>query len=269
MEPNEATLAQPLDFFIILASAVGIVGNSGQANYGAGNAYEDAVAHHLRTLGRPATSIDLGMMLDIGLVAEEDSGMKRRNLERKGFVGMREAEFLAIMELAIQGSGAGANHTHHRSAQIITGIKTKSPSDDQQDDPAVDEPSWMSSPIFSHLTKLDVRSSNTAGTQGAQSTRTLLKSATSLNDAVSIILNAIIVKLSRSLMIDVVELDPTRSTSAFGIDSLIAVELRNWFQREMKAEIPVFEILQANSLQTLAYRVTEKSGLVESSSGDM
>lgn len=260
---HEATLGQPLDFFVMLSSSVGIVGNSGQANYGAGNAYEDALAEHLRTLDRPATSIDLGLMLGIGLVAEEENGMKRRNLERKGFVGMKEDEFLAILELVIQGL-----HQKDRAAQIITGIKTKSPSDEQEGEPAVDEPSWMSSPIFSHLAKLDVRSSST-NKQGAQSIQALLKASESLNEAVSIVLDAIMVKMSRSLMIDMVELDPSRPTSAFGIDSLIAVELRNWFQKEMKAEIPVFEILQANSLQTLAYKVTEKSGLIESSSTEV
>lgn len=254
---HEVTLGQPLDIFVMLSSSVGIVGNSGQANYAAGNAYEDALAEHLRTLGRPATSIDLGLMLDIGLVAEEKNGMKRRNLERKGFVGMKEDEFLAILELAIQGL-----HQKDRAAQIITGIKTKSPSDEQESEPAVDKPSWMSSPIFSHLSKLDVRSSST-NKQGAQSIQTRLEASESMNEAVSIVLDAITVKLSRSLMIDVVELDPSRPTSTFGIDSLIAVELRNWFQKEMKAEIPVFEILQANSLQTLAYKVTEKSSLVE------
>ncbi|KZF20978.1 hypothetical protein L228DRAFT_284065 [Xylona heveae TC161] len=256
---HEITIGQPLDFFIILASAVGVLGNSGQANYSAGNAFEDALAQYRRSQGLPAISIDLGMMLSVGAVAEDETGLVRRNLERKGFVGIEEEEFLVMLEIAIQDS----NQQQH--SQMITGIQTQSTVGGGEGGIALDEPSWKSSPVFSHLPKLNVRSSSNANSEGVQSTQALLKAALSFNDAVTIIVNAITIKLSRSLMIEIAELDPTRPTSAFGIDSLIAVELRNWFQKEMKADIAVFEILQANSLQTLAFRVAEKSGFVASS----
>ncbi|KAI9831662.1 MAG: hypothetical protein M1819_004728 [Sarea resinae] len=249
---HEASKDQPLDFFILLSSAVGVLGNPGQANYGAGNSYQDALAEHLRALGRPATAIDLGLMGDIGAVAEEESGIKLRNLQRKGYVGVTEEELLTGLELVMQGS------LEQFRSLLIAGINVRSSSDEDGADV-----SWMTSPIFSHLAKLDVLSSTTAKSQGAQSTQVLLKAAENLSDATEIILHAIRVKLSRNLMIDLAELDPTRPTSAFGIDSLIAVELRNWFQKDMKVEIPVFEILQAPSLQSLALRVAEKSGFTD------
>lgn len=259
---HELTLDQPLDFFIILASAIGVLGNSSQANYSAGNAYEDALAQYRRAHGLPAVSIDLGMMLGVGAVAEDESGAIRRNLERKGFVGIEEPEFLTMLEVAIQDDTHKQGHQLEHG-QMITGIQTL-PVVGEDGVPA-DEPFWKSSPVFSHLRKLNARSSANANNANAQSTQALLKAALSLNDVVTVILNAILVKLSRSLMIEVAELDPSRPTSAFGVDSLIAVELRNWFQKEMKADIPVFEILQANSLQVLAFRVAEKSTLVENS----
>ncbi|KGO37540.1 Acyl transferase/acyl hydrolase/lysophospholipase [Penicillium expansum] len=242
---HKATIGQPLDFFVILSSAVGVLGNPGQANYGAGNTYQDALASYLRTIGRPATAIDLGLMIDVGAVAEEESGVKLRNLKRKGYVGVTEAELLASMGLVIQ--GAQKEHT----SVIIAGIDASE---------GGSEVSWMSSPIFSHLSKLDMLSSSGSKDQTTRSTLSLLKEVDSFTDASVIVLEAIRAKLSRNLMIDMAELDPHRPTSAFGIDSLIAVELRNWFQKDMKVDFPVFEILQASSLQSLAFKVAERSG---------
>lgn len=256
---HQSTLNLPLDFFIIMASSVGVLGNSGQANYSAGNAYEDALAQYRRSQGLPAISVDLGMILSVGAVAEDQTGMIRRNLERKGFVGIEEDEFLAILEIAIRESSSSS-----AESQMITGIQTQSTLPDDDGVPA-DEPFWKSSPVFSHLPKLGARSVAHSNNTGVQSTQSLLKAALSLSDAVTVIINAMTIKLSRSLMMDIAELDPTRPTSAFGIDSLVAVELRNWFQKDMKADIAVFEILQANSLQTLAFRVAEKSSLMENS----
>jgi hypothetical protein len=37
------------------------------------------------------------------------------------------------------------------------------------------------------------------------------------------------------------------STGAYGFDPLIAVDIRNWIFREAKADMPIFEILQAET----------------------
>lgn len=51
--------------FILLSSITGIIGNTAQANYAAGNTFEDALAQHARShLGINATSIDVGLVSD-------------------------------------------------------------------------------------------------------------------------------------------------------------------------------------------------------------
>jgi hypothetical protein len=59
-----AELPKDVDFFIILSSLSGIIGNTAQANYCAGNTYEDALAHYRRKQGLAATTLNVGLVTD-------------------------------------------------------------------------------------------------------------------------------------------------------------------------------------------------------------
>ena len=61
---------RPLDFMIFCSSISGLWGKLGQAQCIAGNSYQDALAHYRRAEGLNAVSIDLGIMLDVGVIAE-------------------------------------------------------------------------------------------------------------------------------------------------------------------------------------------------------
>jgi NAD(P)-dependent dehydrogenase (short-subunit alcohol dehydrogenase family) len=61
---------RPLDFMIFCSSISGLWGKPGQAQYIAGNSYQDALTHYRRAEGLNAVSIDLGIMLDVGVIAE-------------------------------------------------------------------------------------------------------------------------------------------------------------------------------------------------------
>ncbi len=107
-------LPTDMDFFLFLASSSGIVGNRSQANYAAGNTYQDALALYRRSLGLPATSIDLGTVLSVGYVAEQ----RKRNTMGTIFAtleSIREDELHLIIEYFL-------DQRNHAPTQIVSGL---------------------------------------------------------------------------------------------------------------------------------------------------
>ncbi|WP_217213030.1 type I polyketide synthase [Streptomyces sp. AC550_RSS872] len=80
---HRLTAYRPLDLFLLVSSAAGVVGNAGQANYAAANAFLDQLAHHRRAQGLAGVSVSFGAWAGEGLAA------LHADLERMARLGHR------------------------------------------------------------------------------------------------------------------------------------------------------------------------------------
>ena len=75
---HRGTLDRDLDLFILFSSRVGVMGNPGQANHAAANAFLDQLAGHRRALGLAGQAIAWGAWSEIGEAAEQRGRIERQ-----------------------------------------------------------------------------------------------------------------------------------------------------------------------------------------------
>ncbi|KAK4242263.1 hypothetical protein C8A03DRAFT_40391 [Achaetomium macrosporum] len=243
-----AQLPADLSFFILLSSLGGVIGNSGQSNYAAGNTYQDALARHRIARGLPAASLDVGMMLQVGFVAE--TAKIAESLVAAGYTAMYEAELLAILDYLCDPENQGNNNHNPLRSQILTGVTTQGVFRRR----GFEEKDWMRRPEYCHLQQMD-REHDTVTINYAAA----LPTAPSRDAAVQLVEMGLRRKLSKVLFIAEQDIDPVLPVYSAGVDSLVAVELKYWFLKELHAEVAVFNILSDDSLRALCGFAVDRS----------
>ena len=66
-------------------------------------------------------------------------------------------------------------------------------------------------------------------------------------------------------MIAVEDLDVKKPVVAYGLDSLVAGELRNWITSDLNAIVPLMELMNSPSIESLAGKIATMSKLVDHS----
>jgi acyl carrier protein len=241
-----------MDFFIILASASGLAGVRGQTNYNAGNVYEDAFARYRVSLGEKTVSLDLGAMLDDGILAENPHLLKRvlaygvlSPISRQNFFGMLDIYCDPAMSLPSP-----------TECQIAIGVGVAG-------DDSLEGANIGQEPMFQDLAMEHSKVAAAGLLRNGNSPNDQAKFAgsTSFDQAIEIVVEAVVQKLGRSLvsMQDVASIDRNEQLQMYGVDSLLAIELRNWIVKEFKADIAVFETQGASTLGTLSTLVARRS----------
>ncbi|KAK2027478.1 hypothetical protein LX32DRAFT_729361 [Colletotrichum zoysiae] len=247
-----------LDFFVMLSSVSGVVGNAAQAAYAAANTFLDAFAEHRVGLGLHAAALDLGAVEGVGYLSDNPELLEA--MRRQGFHTTTEEEVLALLRWAVSRpgrSGVGGGYTSH----FVTGLGTWKPGSSLGN---------LSAPLFAHFRRLteagDGGSDDAAKGDGL---RDRLRQAASPEEAVGMICSAIVAKVAGVGMVSEDAIDPTRPLREYGVDSLNAVEVRNWVFRRMDCTVSVLELMANQGIDKLAARIAQGSSLVKANAGSV
>ncbi|PYH97606.1 polyketide synthase [Aspergillus ellipticus CBS 707.79] len=229
-------LPKDLDWFIMLSSISGIIGNATQAAYAAGSTFMDSFAAYRTSLGLPTISLDLGVITEAGYLAENTDLASK--MAKQGFQGTDTASLMSLIEAAITSTANPQPPGPQKNPQIITGLGPWSP---------IHSLPNFDAPLFAQYRRLFIDSTGeTTTTDQSSSSTTLrenLQSAKSLENASAILYAALSTRVAAHLAIPVERIDPGNPITEYGIDSHVAVDLRTWILKNVDSSVSVLEIL--------------------------
>ena len=236
---HRATMDRDLDLFILFSSLVGVMGNPGQANHAAANAFLDQLAGHRRAMGLPGQAIAWGAWSEIGEAAEQRERIEQRRAALGGRWFTPEQGIKALEKLVRQDSTTSVVMSMDWSV-FEEAVQDRPPlledmlssaDDDISDDSAASED------VLSRL-----RSASAAGPQEVL--------VSFLQQEVQAVL-----RLSSSP-------SPTVGFFDLGMDSLMAVELRNRLNRAFAGEYVASNtvVFDYPDIASLASHIAEELG---------
>lgn len=248
-------LPKDMDFMVFLSSMSGIIGNPAQANYAAGNTFEDSLARHRAANGLKGVSFDLGLVLEAGWASDNFEDVTKSL--RAGLGGLTQAQLMAILDVLCDPTYDCASDPG--AAQVVNIHDRPSKLYGMFQDGVLH---WVGKPLFRNLLRLgQVEAVNGGGAQGettAVDYLALIAAASDAEEAGHVVTQALLGKLSKSLSVPAESLDVGKPAYVLGVDSLIAVELRYWFLKQFGVEVPVFIILKKQPTIELCRHVADQ-----------
>ncbi|EGO65798.1 lichenysin synthetase A [Acetonema longum DSM 6540] len=229
----------PLDFFILFSSISTLVSSPRLGSYAAANAFLDALAHQRRQLGLPALSINWGPWADIGMAARSQktaltaagTGMNpippAAGLQILEALAGRDLEQVAVMDMDWEQWGAIFQQAGKAG---------------------------LFEDLLQHTGEIAATVSSAASGEG--SVRAGLLGA-GPEERRQLLEQYLCGQTAQVLKLPQARLDVNAALNGMGLDSIMAVELKNKLERTLGVVVPMVNFLQGPSIAELAAQVQE------------
>ena len=244
---HQATADRDLDFFVCFSSMAAQIGNPGQGNYSAANAFLDRLAWLRHTQGRPALTVNWGPWGDIGMsaVAEGqrvfDYGVERIAPDRGC-----EALGLLLGDQRPQAIVLPVDWTRFFERLPIA----------------------RANPFLDEL-RFQADTGVTPEASGAALASLLALPAEERPAALQGFIRG---ELATVLQLDPDELPIDRPLNTVGLDSLMALELKNKVEVGLSVNLPIVSLIQGPTIEELSVellrRIDERGTNLASAAGD-
>jgi acyl carrier protein len=220
----------PLDFFVLFSSAGSLLGQPGQGNYAAANAFLDALAHHRRALGQTALTINWGAWSGLGFA--ESAGGKRlaARLALIGIESLAPQDALALMgqllrDGATQVAAVPVNWARYREFYLA----------------------GSASALLSDLAREAAGDAVSATSHTSEKRDAIL--AAEPAERRRLLQMHLADLVARVLGLSASKLDLQQPLSNLGLDSLMAVELKNRIAVDLGVNVPMVTFLSGPSVE--------------------
>ncbi len=250
-------LPKDIDFFVLFSSVGGIFGYYGQSNYASANTFLDSFAQYRQTLGLSASVIDIGPVDDVGYVSRTPATRETLLATLETF--LTEQNFLDSLQLAIARSStkyapqswssplSGYQSPNH----IVQALESRIPIMDPQNGSM-----WKRDPrmaIYRNIQKTSLVESTEAADHLKQFLSSMMSDSSKLDQKSSaeFIANELGRCVANFLMKGDEEIEMSSTLAAVGVDSLVAIEVRNWWKQNLGVDVSVLELMSGGSIETL------------------
>ncbi|KAI1151541.1 hypothetical protein F4825DRAFT_354477 [Nemania diffusa] len=240
-----------LDFFVLLSSLAGICGTVAQSNYAGGCSAQDALARYRTAHGKKAVSFDVGWMRNIGIIAEKESYQRNRQ-QAADMQQIDDTELLALLSFYCDPELPLLSVA---KSQILIGLLTPADFLLQGQTP----PQMHDRPFFGPFSYVVGPAVSDTSASATENPGTLFRLAKETDERIQIVIRALATKLARAMSILPDDVEPSKPLSSYGVDSLMAVELRNYIGREFQATVAVFDIMGGVPISSIGDLVAERS----------
>lgn len=232
-----------LDFFVSFSSGASLFGSAAQGNYAAASEFLDALAAHQRARGHAAISIDWGAISEIGYGATADGQRVHEYWESRGIHRITPRQVLTALELLIPQSIARIGVIKldwHLLREFF--------------------PQIAHFPLVRYLlAEAEERVPAQDGANGVVSGSALPHIQSALPaERQQLMISYLCEQLANVLRVPAHRLDTEQPLTALGLDSLMAIELKNRIERELQVRIPIVTFLQGPSITQFADQVLEQ-----------
>ena len=231
-----------LDFFMVFSSLAAVAGNIGQTAYAAANTFMCSLVAGRRMRGLAGSAINMPGIVGLGYLNRDPRKLDR--LKAAGYINISEWDFYQFFAEAVIAGHPSSGTQHEITAGLMRcEIET------------LDEPPlWTKHARFSPLRIVSSGTNHAAGEDaGGSSVRTKLLELTTADEVYELLLEGLLDTLYTRLKMDPEErgITPDTAIVELGVDSLLAVNMRAWFTKELDLDMPVLKILGGATVRDL------------------
>jgi acyl carrier protein len=199
-----------------------------------------SLAEQRRNRGAVASVIQIGMILGVGYV-ERSGRFTESALRSYNYLPIPEHEFLQVLSEAVQSGDSKSS----RCPEIIIGMVAPPTGAERE------KPRWHANPRFSFVMHHTAKEDKESGSEVEASIKEQLAKTQTKEEVLKTMQKCFVKQLELILQAAAGSIDGNVPLTQLGIDSLIAVEIRSWFLKEVGVSLPVLKVLSGASAREL------------------